>query len=729
MKRNIGLLLFLAVILITSCSRPEEIDLSTQWRYTKVSYPSPKNFNSPITSIDFDDSTWSIVDKLPAVITRERAKNIIWLRRKISIPEKYRNNHLSVFLGKLWDQHDLYFNGVLIGTAGREYPDFHSDWNTSSVHYLPYHLINFSNKPDNVITIRQFTNQQANFNGAPFIGFSFNVNAYNFKERFFAEFFSLAFGVMTLVLGIGFLIMYAIGRFKKGLQGLFGCISLLWAIASIHFWFPSFGILDWNTQDILFYVVISIMMLLIYFYLEKALNTHLKISRFLSIGASLAVIILAVTATETNPITEWRFEVIGPIGILGQVQWGVIIGIAIKRNIRGAKVFLVGYFIFVIALIHDALMMNRLILSSFFLISIGYPGFLLSFSLMQILNVIELARNLRKSTELVNEQNSELNKVFLSVMESTDELIQISLSVKETTQTLSEEMLTQAASLEETSSIFEEISGSIETISEHAVDQDNDVQHGQELLNNTGDSLKGITRAAKSAVELGRKGSEETADVTKHLDFIKEDMITLKESSTAIEQLASIINSISEQTNLLSLNAAIEAARAGDHGRGFAVVADEIGKLADNSVEQAKTIQSIVKEIVSNIENETSMIIESTQSVASINQTAQTMNQSIEDILQLCVAQETMTRDVQNYMINVSERSSNIKNATSEQKNAIYEVMKTVDALTHVTEKINLSSDKLVDISSTLSQRIAILNKIIVDAPNVYINESKGLSE
>ena len=122
-----------------------------------------------------------------------------------------------------------------------------------------------------------------------------------------------------------------------------------------------------------------------------------------------------------------------------------------------------------------------------------------------------------------------------------------------------------------------------------------------------------------------------------------------------------------------------------------------------------------MRRIVTDIEGKTNLIIESSKSITDINTSVNNLNSASDAIVKLCVNQEKLTHEIQEYMERILGGSARITNSTSEQKNGMTEVMKTVELLNSITNRIINSSNEIVKISEILSHRIAILNKVIVD--------------
>jgi methyl-accepting chemotaxis protein len=602
---------------------------------------------------------------------------------------------------------------VPIGNSGSEYPNFHSDWNVALSFYIPRNLIKYGTA--NTIVIRQFTDQQLNFNGSPFIADISTVQSRTFSERFLAEYLVMSLGIMTLLFGLFLLIYYFYSQEKDILVLLITAASILWFFITMHFWLPSFGPFSWRFQDNLFYILSALLILLIYFILEKMFTGKRTYIRAIVYIVFLLTVVLASTATNNSPITGWRFDLLGPIAVLVQILWGVIIFSGIRNSNIEAQFMLIGYVVFFMTLVHDALMMNRTIMSYAFMSNIAYPFFILSFFLIIARRVQIIYRRMQSVTQEVKVKNQRLEELLLNIHESVDELIGISITLKDNSIVLEDKMNLQAASLEETSATMEELTGSAVAIADHATIQKNIINEGVTVLDNLNNHLLSISQVTGRAVDLRQDVLGKTQAVIESLDKIADGMSKVKDSSDTISDFADEINDIADQTNLLSLNASIEAARASVYGRGFAVVAEEVGKLAERSMTQAKKIQLFVQEIKKGIDVESEYIAQSKVAVGELEAAYKEVSDAITFVISLCEEERKIALKFIDRIKEVSQGAIEISTSTTEQKIAMEEVMKVIETLDQVVEELKNTGENMSDISSKLSHRIAILSKILME--------------
>ncbi|MFN3329169.1 MAG: methyl-accepting chemotaxis protein, partial [Fervidobacterium pennivorans] len=170
------------------------------------------------------------------------------------------------------------------------------------------------------------------------------------------------------------------------------------------------------------------------------------------------------------------------------------------------------------------------------------------------------------------------------------------------------------------------------------------------------------------------------------------------------------INSIAEQTNLLALNAAIEAARAGEAGRGFAVVADEIRKLAEESKQATENIANILRGIVDNSMKASDATKETVEIVNKAYNESDLVKSQFEQILQSIVRMSQMT---ENLAASAQEQSAAAEEMSSAMDSASKSMVSVVEQMNEVTMAIKQQADAISNVARTAENLDAVAEKLV----------------
>lgn len=288
--------------------------------------------------------------------------------------------------------------------------------------------------------------------------------------------------------------------------------------------------------------------------------------------------------------------------------------------------------------------------------------------------ISKLFRGFNKSVSNIKDLIMKVSSVVQSTAEASS---QISSSIEE-----------GAAGMQEQSSQVNEIATAIEEMTRTIL----------ETSRNAGSASDNAKTAGSIADEGGKVVEETVLGMKRIADVVSRAADTVKQlglNSNQIGEIIQVIDDIADQTNLLALNAAIEAARAGEQGRGFAVVADEVRKLAERTSGATKEIANMIKKIQKDTHEAVESINEGTSEVKSGSELTNKAGNSLKEIIH----SSNMVIDVINQVASASEEQSAtaeqisksievINNVTNESAQGMQQISKAAEDLNRLTDNL-----------------------------------------
>ncbi|MDR1858936.1 MAG: methyl-accepting chemotaxis protein [Treponema sp.] len=276
---------------------------------------------------------------------------------------------------------------------------------------------------------------------------------------------------------------------------------------------------------------------------------------------------------------------------------------------------------------------------------------------------------IRKLITTIKNQAASLSDIGSKLSNNMNETAAAVNQITANIQSIKNRVINQSASVTETNATMEQVTVNIDKLSNHVDTQRETVSRSssaiEEMLANINSVTQSLIKNAENVKDL-----TDASEVGKSsLQEVVTDIQEIARESEGLLEINSVMQNIASQTNLLSMNAAIEAAHAGEAGKGFAVVADEIRKLAENSGKQSKTISTVLKKIKESIDK---------------------IGKSTDNVLKKFEVIDTEVKTV-------ALQEENVRNAMEEQGAGSKQILDAVGELNNITNQVKSGATEMLE--------------------------------
>jgi len=371
-------------------------------------------------------------------------------------------------------------------------------------------------------------------------------------------------------------------------------------------------------------------------------------------------------------------------------------------------------------------------------------------------NARQMVQNLRTLVEGVIESSQGIHRASEELSSTAEQATTASGSAAEEASKVASQVQDQAQSASAISRMAAELQQTIDQIASGSTQSAINSQSAVEKLREIVSTLQGMTQevgqvatqsrgvagAAREGSQVMERSAQGMQRLTDHVATMAQRMKELEQFSNRVGEITNMISGIAGQTNLLALNAAIEAARAGEQGRGFAVVADEVRKLAERSAVSAREIGEMIvrmrgmitetgdviakgaaeaasgnqlageastklREIMKTAELTASAVVKVAENAAQIEENARGIARVFDELAAVSEENTAATEEMTAAANQTTGAVETIARSVSETAGAVEQISASLEELSAASEEVSASAEELANMTSVLQKRVA----------------------
>ncbi|MDD7417032.1 MAG: methyl-accepting chemotaxis protein [Treponemataceae bacterium] len=715
MKKIVKIICFILFIFaIFSCNTKNRISIpchdNTEWKYI---YGDNLSYKAP----DFDDSKWNIMKN--GKIDMD-SSHFCWIRTSVSVPEQFKGQDVYLGFERTNSAFEIFCNGILIGKRGRIPPYTNVRIESNNDFLVPANLISEDGTiqvamrvygPSTKIHDMEFTLD--NENEAWFENVFHNI----FNQRMFLilAFLSVFIAVYIFSLFLGN---------RKNLSYLYYALSCITIAIYFYNIASEIQVFSFNFQQAMSRAFLPISLVFIMLFLNRFFDRkgH-KLLLIIQAALSCISFCLYLIFMGKESAIELIFNIM-LIPVVATIVYGMVTSIkGIKAKVPYSITILIGFCFGIVLALHDivysvigkvpfmwtqALAFFAVDIALFITISLNSQK--VQKKMIQLANQTEIQRNklenmFETASKMANESSQIAEELFSSVK-----------TVEDAANTSKRQVLVINNGIQEQTKIEDETSENLKQLAKFLQDSGTEFDKMTERIKTTAeqtqsaiDGMISVNEGISTASQFSSNLNLLTEEGSKDIHQLMENMELIQKSSREVLNVASTLDSFAQQTDLLSMNASIEAAHSGAAGKGFAVIAHEIKKLAAQSSSWATKIGDIIKDVISEIGTSVELTQKVMETFDKINsgatQSATTMKIAAESIRYQLESGQVISHESKK----MAESASQMKDAVGTQTALSQNVIDNMNCLTEASQKVDSASSDIFESSQILASQAAQL--------------------